>query len=296
MKIKSLLPLTTLLGLMWTAGVSATEVTVTLNTISKSMTVVPAAGGETVNIGEPSADSNPVYTFNCDPGDYVMNLFDAKGTPTGSITVSVSGETDNVRLYNISLYATNKTDGIEWQLGKDYDVPFDRINVSSQKGENHPVTPVVYANSTRKVITFPVKIGDSFTATLFPSGDYAEDYAEVTITRTVTFDVSASCTFEPYVTFSLTAPKDAEVKVAQKIGSRHYVPFTYYDPATAVESGNDMVYTYRLPKSSNYNYRVSRPGSITNAGIFDPSKGDITITDAQLNAYPSDYYNHDVAG
>ena len=117
MKIKSLLPLTTLLGLMWTAGVSATEVTVTLNTISKSMTVVPAAGGETVNIGEPSADSNPVYTFNCDPGDYVMNLFDAKGTPTGSITVSVSGETDNVRLYNISLYATNKTDGIEWQLG-----------------------------------------------------------------------------------------------------------------------------------------------------------------------------------
>ena len=214
MKIKSLLPLTTLLGLMWTAGVSATEVTVTLNTISKSMTVVPAAGGETVNIGEPSADSNPVYTFNCDPGDYVMNLFDAKGTPTGSITVSVSGETDNVRLYNISLYATNKTDGIEWQLGKDYDVPFDRINVSSQKGENHPVTPVVYANSTRKVITFPVKIGDSFTATLFPSGDYAEDYAEVTITRTVTFDVSASCTFEPYVTFSLTAPKDAEVKVA----------------------------------------------------------------------------------
>lgn len=295
MKIKSLLPLTTLLGLMWTAGVSATEVTVTLNTISKSMTVVPAAGGETVNIGEPSADSNPVYTFNCDPGDYVMNLFDAKGTPTGSITVSVSGETDNVRLYNISLYATNKTDGIEWQLGKDYDVPFDRINVSSQKGENHPVTPVVYANSTRKVITFPVKIGDSFTATLFPSGDYAEDYAEVTITRTVTFDVSASCTFEPYVTFSLTAPKDAEVKVAQKIGSRHYVPFTYYDPATAVESGNDMVYTYRLPKSSNYNYRVSRPGSITNAGIFDPSKGEITITDAQLNAYPSDYYNHDVA-
>ncbi len=155
------------------------------------------------------------------------------------------------------------------------------------------MTPVVYANSTRKVITFPVKIGDSFTATLFPSGDYAEDYAEVTITRTVTFDVSASCTFEPYVTFSLTAPKDAEVKVAQKIGSRHYVPFTYYDPATAVESGNDMVYTYRLPKSSNYNYRVSRPGSITNAGIFDPSKGDITITDAQLNAYPSDYYNHE---
>ena len=61
------------------------------------------------------------------------------------------------------------------------------------------------------------------------------------------------------MSLSLTAPKDAEVKVAQKIGSRHYVPFTYYDPATAVESGNDMVYTYRLPKSPNYNYRVSRP-------------------------------------
>ena len=292
MKIKSLLPLSlTLFAAGWA---SATDVTVTLNTTSKAMTFTPVAGGEAVNTGEPSTASSPVYKFSCDPGDYLVSLTDAAGVPTGSIVLTVEGESQSARIYNVTFYAANKTDGVEWKLGTDYDIPFDRISISAQKGGARTVTPVKYTTSARTSVTVPALQGDTYQAVFIPLGANAETNAPSTQSGTVTGNRSVSCTLPAYLKFSLTAPKDAAVVVAEKPGSRHYVPFTEYDPVSAIESGNDMVYTYSLPQSSNYNYRVSRKGSITTAGIFDPSKGDITVSEAELSAYTSDYYNHDV--
>lgn len=296
MKIKILLPLAaSLLAMAWSTPASATEVSVTLNSISKTMTFTPATGGDAVSVGEPSTASSPVYKFTCDPGDYTVDLFDASGVSTGSIVLTVEGETQSTRIYNITCYVANKTDNVEWTLGTDYDIPFGNIKVSAQKGDPRAVTPVKYTNSTRTSVIFPVLQGDSYEVLFVPLGENAETFASSTQTGTVTGNRTVSCTLPKYVQFTLTAPKDASVVVAQKPGSRHYVPFTEYDYTTAVESGNDMVYTYHLPQASNYNYRVSQPDCITHAGIFDPSNGDITISEEQLKAHSSSYYNHDVA-
>lgn len=295
MRFKSLLNLSlALFALGWSATASATEVTVTMNTMSKTMTLKPVAGGDAVAIGEPSADYSPKYQFTCDPGDYVASLFDASGESTGSIVLTVEGETMSTLIYNITCYAANKTDGVEWKLGEDYDIPFENIKVSTQKGESHTVTPVKYDANNRTSVVFPCLLGDSYEVRFIPLGDNADTYAESVQSGTITGNRTVSCTLPVVVKFTLTAPKEASVIVAQKPGSRHYVPFKEYDYSSAVESGNDIVYTYHLPQASNYNYRVSQPGCITHAGIFDPSNGDIAVTEEQLKEYPSDYYNHDV--
>lgn len=296
MKIKSLLPLTTvLLAMSWSTSASATEVSVTLNTISKTMTFTPKSGGDAVSVGEPSATSSPVYNFSCDPGDYLVDLFDASGASTGSIVLTVEGETQSTRIYNLTCYATNRTDNIEWTLGTDYDIPFGNIKVLSQDGSAHEITPVKYAGSTRTSVVFPVLQGDRYEVLFTPLGANAEAFAPSSLTGSVTGNRNVSCLLPESVQFTLTAPKEATVVIAQKPGSRHYVPFTEYEYVTASESGNGMVYTYNLPKASNYNYRVSQPGCITHAGIFDPSAGDIVISEEQLKEYPSSYHNHDVA-
>lgn len=294
MKIKSLLPVTILLAAAWATEISATEVSLTLNAISKSMTFTPKGGGEAVATGSPTSATSPVYTFACDSGEYTASLFNASGVPTGSIDITVEGESQTVKVFNVSFYAVNKTDGVEWKLGTEYDVPAERISISSTNGKKRTVGAVVYNNGTRNVMTVPALSGDSYEATFIPLGDLSETYAPSVQSGTVTANRTVSCTLPVYVDFSLTAPKDAAVTVSLKVGTRHYVPFTEYEPVSAIESGSDMVYTYRLPQATTYNYRVSKPGCITTAGIFDPSKGDISVSEAELSAYTPDYYNHDV--
>jgi len=267
---------------------AATGLTVTLNAISQKMTFVPKNGGEAVATGEPT--SSHKYEFSCDPGDYIVNLFDAAGVPTGSIVANVNGDTQELKIFNVYASATNGG----WILGEDYDIPFDKISVKIRTGGLREITPVKYKKSGKDVVTFPAFNGDSYSATYIPLGEYAEDFAPAEKSGTVTMNVNATQELSVYKEFSIIVPKDADLFVGRKPGAIHYVPFIAITPQSAVESGDNMVYTFR-EASGQYNYRVTRDGSITNAAIFNSADGDIVVTDAQLNAYTPHYYNHDVA-
>lgn len=96
------------------------------------------------------------------------------------------------------------------------------------------------------------------------------------------------------VTVSVTAPSDAACSVSQKTGA-HYAPFTIY-PEVSQETADGMTkHTFNVPSSAReLAYRVSRPGSMTIADWFSPSKTpEITIDEETLSANTEHYFNHD---
>lgn len=287
MKLKQLLAFPVLLSAVCCLDVSATPVTVQLNALSTSMKFVSNESGKEVEIGTPS-EENGAFEFECTPGLYTIHLFDAEDVATGSVETTVGEEALSLQIFNVSGYCSN----LGWKLGEDYDIPFDKISVSQQQGGSRNVTPVIYDNGTRNVVTFPVFISDTYTIHYIPLGRYAYSHAPAIGSGTVTYNVNNNVTIAPWDVFTFTAPKDADVFVGYKI--RHFIPFEEQIPVSVNEEGDNKVYTYRVP-SDTYNYRVSRPGCVTVTGRFKSSDMKVTVTDEQLNAYSPDYYNHDLS-
>ncbi len=98
---------------------------------------------------------------------------------------------------------------------------------------------------------------------------------------------------EPPSTFAITVPEGASVYVGSK-GSLHYVPFTEKSAVYVTTSGGKTTYKYNI--TGQHNYRVSKAGALTQAGLFTPSASStsLEITDEQLNSHNPKETDHDV--
>lgn len=94
-----------------------------------------------------------------------------------------------------------------------------------------------------------------------------------------------------------TYPADAEGHMYLKKNETHYIPFEFIEPTSVTTEDGITTKRYHVGSDSrSYNYRVSRQGCITCAGIFSTSKvTEINITNELLNEYTPDYYNHNVS-
>lgn len=94
-----------------------------------------------------------------------------------------------------------------------------------------------------------------------------------------------------------TYPSDAEGHMYLKKNETHYIPFEFIEPTSVSSEDGITTKKYHVGSDSrSYNYRVTREGSITCAGIFSTSKvTEINITNNLLNEYTPDYFNHNVS-
>ena len=97
----------------------------------------------------------------------------------------------------------------------------------------------------------------------------------------------------PDHTYTITVPEGASAYVGAK-GSQHYIPFT--EKEAVFTSTNDGKTTYYYNVSGKHNYRVSKAGMLTQAGVFTPSASarSLKITNEQLSSHSPKETDRDV--
>lgn len=243
----------------------AVNVSVKLNSTTRTMTLVNKATGENVAIGEPASYQ---YSFEAQPGTYVITGYASDAaTVNGTLELVVTDEAQQTyTVQTVTAYATNKNaDGAVWAYGTDYTIDF---TVNAKTGGLRVATLGNSTTSGRK--TFLVFNGDSYICSLVPSEAHAaEGYLPLVKTGTVTANPTVSGAIPMGADFSVTVPADAEFFLGTK--SAHFVDFAKVEPKSIASEGGNNVYKYFLADAQEYNYRTWKEGGLTNAGYFKMS-------------------------
>jgi hypothetical protein len=286
----------TLLMVFW-GNVNA-QCSITMNSISRTMTLTPKVGDAPVAVGTPTA-----YTYNFDvaPGDYVLSAYDASNNLNGTIELTITDEADqSFDIVTVTSGATNAG----WVLGTDYTMDYRAVGK-----EGVIRTIAAGTGTTDNRITFLMLVGDSYFVNILPSAAHTalvdgERYMKTGLFGTVTASsVTAQGAAMQGSVFEVTVPKEATLfvgekggAVAQGSGGVHYVPFYAKEPVDSTFTGDKKTYQYLLGTGNNinYNYRVSQPGKITNAGKFtrNTAMPALEITAEMLNAATPDSIDH----
>ena len=233
----------------------AVDVTVTMNNVSKTMSLVNKTTSAPVEVGEPVSNK---YTFSCDEGTYVLTAYATDGTTVnGTIELNVSGDAADFSVFTCTAYATNS----DWALGTDYSV---EVSVAGKTGDSRVITTGV---NLKNQCTFPVLNGDSYYAEFIPSAARAEEgYVNLYRNGTVTFNATASGAVPMGLDYSVTVPAEAGFFMGMK--KSHFTAFTEVEPKNVETTGGSKVYTYRLGNGLEYNFRTWMQGALTHAGKF----------------------------
>ncbi|MDE5635652.1 MAG: hypothetical protein K2I52_05030, partial [Muribaculaceae bacterium] len=271
-------------------SVHAADVTVTMNTVSKTMTLESVASGELIEVGAPVSN---VYNFQAPAGDYILSGYATDGTTlNGTILVTVNDDdaAQEFKVLTCTAYATNSG----WKAGEDYTID---VTVSSGSGDRQVITIGNSTTAGRK--TFLALNGNSYTATFTPSQAHLDEgYTLLYKSATVTFNATASGAIPLGEDYTVTVPADAGFQMGIKF--THFVDFTIVEPKAVVEKGDTREITYFLAQSQVYNYRTWIDGGITRAGYFNmgtsPDRRPVlTFTPDDYKVYDSTTVNHDVA-
>lgn len=292
MKLKQLLiPLITV-GFGFIAN--AADVTVIMNNVSKTMTLSPKGTDTNVETGTP--DSKNTYSFQADPGEYVLTAYASDGkTVNGSIALNVN-EIDAAQEFKVitcTAYVTNKTDQTAWSIdGGDYTL---EVQVNSKEGL--PVEQTIGKSSTAGRNTFLALNGNSYRASFIPSEAHqTEGYMTLVKSGTLTANVNVNGVIPVGGDFIVTAPVDAEFSLGIK--TAHFVDFEEVEPIKTEPSGDKMSYTYRLANDQMYFYRTWVEGGLTQGGYFkmyiDEAKcPKLDFAEADYKAFEPTAINHD---
>lgn len=279
---------TTLLALLCVCGMRAANVVVKMNSVSKTMSLKNKVTGTDVAVGEPSSAT---YTFEAEPGDYVLTSYASDGTTVnGTVELTVTDEAEQeFAVFTCTVYATNK----DWAYDTDYTAD---ISVVSREGVSRVITLGNSTTAGRK--TFTVFSGDSYDADLVPSaGHAAEGYLTLTKSGTVTFNATVSGAIPMGAEYTVTVPEGAGLAVGTK--KAHFVDFIPVEPKSVSTEGGVTRYNYFLANGQKYNYRTWKEGGITNAGIFTMSTDEakrpvLAFTDADYTTVSPKLIDRDV--
>lgn len=300
--------LSIILACFATLNALAVNVSVTMNYISRTMTLVEKGSGTAVDVGTVGGTTtSPVYTFDADAGTYILTGYSSTGQANGTLEISVyeNGESQDggsqdgkiFKITTITAYASNSG----WALGTDYTLA---CHATSREGVSRVITTTVGSNVAGRE-TFLMHVGDSYRLEYTVSAaQIAEGYLPSFVhSNTVTAAYgNALIAIPKATTYSLVIPKDASLYVGgkqgaiiQSSGGTHYIPFAEVTPESSTTSGDKTTYQFKLGENCTYNYRVSEAGKLTNGGIFTVSaNGTLEITEADLNQADPKMIDHDV--
>ena len=287
---------------------SMVEATITMNSVSRTMTLVEKGSGTPVNVGTPNASY--VYTFFAETGDYIMTGYNSTGVATGTMEISIFNDGEMLdgggqygkifRITTITAAATNAG----WALGTDYDM---ECQAASREGDARVITTaddVVTAGRR----TFMMQVGDSYRLVFTMSASrVSEGYLATFNHASVVTATSATATtaIPLNLTYTITIPKDANLYVGgkwggivQSSGGTHYVPFIdQYPVGEPVVQGDKKTYTYSFGQNCVYNFKVSQSGKLTYGGKFQvtTTTPPLEITAEMLNREIPTYINHNTA-
>lgn len=283
----------------------AVEVTVIMNSISRTMTLSEKnEGGELISTGIPSGYN---YTFDINPGTYILSGFDSDNNLNGTLEITVADDPhQEFKLTTVTSYAHNSG----WEVDVDYTLD---CRANSREGEPRVITTgkrtVTKISTTEQTTakTFLMYVGDSYSL-LFTSNEahIEEGYLQSfnhssTVTAT---SINAYATIPTATKYTITIPQKATLFVGSKWGAiwpssggTHYVPFIEILPENTITENGKTTYEFSLGKGCVYNYRVSQPGKLTNGGIFQMTEkiAPMEITEEMLDLENPKYINHNVA-
>lgn len=282
-----------LLALCSTSSMLASNVKVSMNSTSPTMTLVNKATGDTVDVGV-TADN--VYTFDAAPGTYVLTALAPDGTTVnGTIDLNVTEE-DSLEfiVFTNQVYATNRTSEKIWQADDDYTV---EVDVMTREGVKQTITVGNSTTAGRK--TFLALNGNSYYARLIPNAAHqAEGYMTLNLSGTLTYGVTVSGAIPLGGSYTVTLPANAHFAMATK--TAHYIPFHDVAPTDSVINGAKKQLVYQLAVNQVYNYRTWREGGLTQAGYFSmkadsTKRPELVFTDADYQAFGPHAINHDTS-
>lgn len=258
--------LTVLCSLMLALTASANQVTVKMNSVSRTMQLRSSATGELVEVGSPTGStSSQLYTFPAEPGKYELTGFATDGkTVNGIIGIVVSDSIQQqFTIITNTVYATNKkADGSLWAFDEDFTM---KVEVSSREGDTIETVPGNSTTAGRK--TFLALNGNSYYVTLSPNEQWqAEGYMDLYKSGTLTANVNISGAIPMGADYAIAVDADAEFQLGVKF--THFTNFRTVAPENIQKQGNMNVYNYRLASGQVYNYRAWKEGGLTQAGYF----------------------------
>ena len=269
--------------------VNAATVTVNMNNVSPTMSLVEKESGTPVDIGEPEQQ---IYSFDAPAGQYVLTAYgtDAE-TVNGTIVLDVN-DVDAEQVFSIltvTLYVDNKNeDGTPWTLANgDYTID---VKVMSREGDIYAVTVGNSVNEGQNtVLAFN---GNTCHVTFNPGEKYKDTYMPLYRSGTLTWCTSISGTIPTAAICEMIIPADAEFFVGIK--GTHYTPFTPVEPESETVEGDTKHIIYRLSDGQRYNFRTWKPGGLTQAGKFTgtPNRS-MTFPEEWYEAYNPKQVNHD---
>ncbi len=281
-------------GIFMTVGqVSANQVTVKMNSTSKTMQLRNSATGDLIDVGTPS---NNVYTFHAEPGEYELTGYATDGkTENGTIGVVVSDSIEQqFTVLTCTVYATNKrADNTQWVFGEDYTMD---LEVNSREGVKINSIPGNSTTAGRK--TFLALNGNSYYVALNPSEEWQkEGYMPLYKSGTLTAGVNVTGAIPTGADYSVSVPENAEFALGIKF--THFTIFRGVDPLNIETKGDKKIYHYHLASGQVYNYRTWMPEGLTQAGYFtmntDESKRPVLDFDMEsYKAFSPLTVNHSV--
>ena len=279
--------------LLAAGSASAANVKVTMNTTSPTMSMVNKATGEAVEVGEPTTR---VYTFDVPAGAYVLTAYGTKDDiVNGTIVLNVTDEEEQAfSVLTCTAYATNKdAENNFWVAGTDYTI---EVNVTDKEGAQQEIVLGNSITAGRK--TFLALTGNTYYAQFIPSETHqAEGYMTFTKTGTLNSGITVSGAIPMGADFTVTVPAEATFFLGTK--TAHFVAFSEVAPIAEQTEGATKTLTFHLADKQQYNYRVSQPGKLTNAGVFTMSADEtkrpvLTFTSEDLSARDPKFIDHDV--
>ena len=260
-------------------------VTVTMNAKSKLIkSLVNMETNEAVEVGEPTSNK---YTFEAADGSYLLTATAGDGTTvSGTIQLDIDADHTAFTIYSPEVNVRNSG----WTYGTDY-----TLNLKVTDRESNVVNTTVgeYTNGHKMFLVFN---GNTYYLDIIPSEAHqAEGYLPASYTGTVNFNPTISAEVPMGYAYSVTVPAGATCFIGTK--SAHFVKFKEVAPESVTNNGT--VYNYILADKQQYNYRITKEGKLTQAGIFTMS-GDETkrptlaFTDADMEAKSPKYVDHDV--
>lgn len=273
----------------------ATPVTVTMNAVSTTMTLVPKGADTAVETGAPV---NNVYSFEVPAGEYVLTAYAKDGsTVNGTIAIAVAdeAETREFKVLTCTAYVTNKNDeGSVWSMAAgDYSLD---VTVRNHDGQPQDIT--IGNSVTEGRNTFLALNGFSYMAAFVPSESHkAEGYTTFYKSGTVTFNANVNGAIPMSYDYSISVPEGASLFLGMKF--THFTDFTAVEPKQVEAKGDQTVFTYSLAAGQVYNYRTWMPGATTYAGYFtmnadETKRPEISFTAADYTAYNPKQVNHHV--
>lgn len=280
----------------------AATVTVTMNSVAKTMTLTPV--GSTTPLEADSHDESTfTYVFTgVANGEYVIEGFNSSNVSNGTINIDVQDEDITLQLWNATSRATNSG----WIIGTDYTA--ENLSIRTREGKLYKGTigysmAPPYTSTTTMVALIPN--GGSFNIELVPNEVHAaEGYMPAYPSATFTANAAQNMALQLGGEFTCSCPADAQLVLSRKpggangSGSIHFVPFITIEPTNVQTVGQTKTFTYRLANSGTYNIRTWREGGLTNYTKFtyytDATKCPvINYTDAHYTARDPKWIDHD---